>query len=144
MIVHPRKEFQLMPAPQAMPFDPKTKLAKAEPESIKFTYTASDDPILFACDPPFVLRSIDEVTEKDRKLRRAVAVTGKNGRSVTLTQWFLPDRWLLTRFVIEGEDKEGKIKIVGNVLKMELNRTYNDKSFKPEPELVLGYRRIGG
>lgn len=143
IIMHESKTYFDVPFDKSRPFDPKDYLAKTEGESLKFSFASAGTPIQFACDPPLVIKSIETVQEGSARLRRVIATSaGKSGRTLTITQWFLPDKWLLKRFKIEGVGQSGPIHVEGTAVKLDLDAKFDAKHFTLDPATISGYKKL--
>ena len=142
--LHEAKAYADVAVDKKQAFIPKDLLAKADAESVQFEFTAGGQPVLMACDPQFKLQSVTTVKEGAEQLRKAISFATKEpGRTLTLTQWFLADRWILKRFNIEGQGKEGPVCIEG-VAKLEFDVKFRPLHFAMDPKAIEGYQKVGG
>lgn len=145
MIMHSNKAYTDKKVDPWSSFDPKTLLAKPEEDSLKFEFDTAEKPVLFACSPPLTLKTFETIEDGSEKLRKAVATsTSKKGRTVTVTQWFLPDKWILKRFSIAGEGENGPIDLVGKAEKLEVNVKFAANEFVLDPVVVKDFQKVGG
>src|SRR5207237_6947943 len=91
-------------------FDAKAARVTTPPDSFNFSFT-SYQPIQFVLDPPLEIKSIETVKEGTETLRKVVASKTKaNGSTLTIVQWFLPDKWILRKFTLDGQGAGRPIK----------------------------------
>jgi hypothetical protein len=116
-------------------FDPKAWLLKADADGFNFTMS-TEEPVKFACHLPFNVVSLDTVKEGGQALRKVVlSVTNSEGTKLTITQWFLPDRWLLKRFDV-NTGPDGPINMKGEMTTLDLHASAPADEFKLDPKKV--------
>jgi len=126
------------PAEPVKPYVPKAHLLKVEKENFRFNF-GTEVQVQFSCDPPFKIKSISTVKEGTTTLREVVAsVTNAKGHTLNVTQWFLPDRWILKRFLLKGQTEAGATTFRGEAT-LNLNARFTSDEFKLDHGLVLGY-----
>lgn len=144
MIMHANKVYTDKKVDPWSSFDAKALLTKPEEDSLKFEFDTAEKPVLFGCSPPLVLKSFETLQEGGAKLRKVVASsTSKKGRTVTVTQWFLPDRWLIKQFRISGTGENGPIDVEGKSDKLEFNVTFPPDEFALDPAIVKDFQKVG-
>ena len=71
--------------------------------------------VAFSSVPGFDLKEITSVTEDGQTVRKAVATAELTRGTVTLTQWFMADKWILRHFSIELKEKDKTFSCSGRV-----------------------------
>jgi len=126
------------PIEAGKPYDAKAHLLKVEKESFRFNF-GTEVQVQFSCDPPFKIKSISTVKEGTTTLREVVAsVTNAKGHTLNLTQWFLPDRWILKRFSMKGQTEAGVTVFKGEAA-LSLNAKFTPDEFKLDRASVIGF-----
>ena len=121
-------------------FDPKANLLKVAPLRFDFNFS-SDQPVQFASDPPPIVQSISIVRDGGSTLRKVVAsCTSKKGHKITITQWFLPNRWIVKRFEVVGQSDSGPFTGKGEA-KIDFNSPPRPREFEP-PKDVSTYKKV--
>ncbi|HWD40016.1 MAG TPA: hypothetical protein VG944_14295 [Fimbriimonas sp.] len=141
MILDPQKAYLEAKLEAITEFDPKKVLVKCEPMSFNYGFT-SNSQFGFACDPPLELKSIEAVKEGDEPLRKVVgAATTAKGSSITITQWFLADKWILKKFNLHGRTQDGDFDIEGEASKIDFDPKFKDTEFDFDPARIQGYTK---
>jgi hypothetical protein len=122
-------------------FDPKKLLIANHPHSFNYAF-GTDNTFGFACDPPLNLMSLATVQEGGIALRKAVATsTNEKGQTLTLTQWFLPDKWILKRFTIDGKGDGGPFHADAEATTIDFKAKIGPKDFNLDPAMLTGYTK---
>ena len=142
LIVASSKVYCSYPYPADAKFDPRAHLLKIEPGKFSFN-SSSGAPFRFSMDPDLPITS-DGLVEVDHAKFRRVVVSGvgTSGRRVSITQYFLPDRWLLQRFEIEGEAETGTFYLNGKVTVSEFSPKFPETEFLFDPKAVDGFKKL--
>lgn len=136
------KTYSEGPASDGKTFKPSDHLAKAkEVDSFELDFDSVDRPVRFDANPGFVLKSIAEESLDGEKLRKVVAVSVRTDKAkqVTLTQWYLPDKWILKSFTLTSEGKtlaEGRCKV------LDFNATFERGYFVFNADSIKGFKRV--
>lgn len=145
IIVPPQRKYaEIKPDTTKEPkFDPKEQLLKAEPDSFSFKFD-SDEPVRFAPYSAFVLQPMEVVHEGSNTLRKVAAsiTSKKTGNKITVTQWFLPDKWFLKRFTIEGRGQDGPISLKGEASVLDFKSALRDSDFILDMTTVQGFDKV--
>ena len=140
MLMEPQKvyyESEIKP----WTFDPKESLLKAAKDEFQFKFD-SNKPMQFALSTEVKLMPIEEVTVDKEKLRKVVALAkNAKGHEISITQWFLPDRWLLKRFSVKGQGDGGPFEFGGVAKVLDLKAKIDPADFKLDPESIKGYQK---
>lgn len=143
VILHAQKTYVESKVAQSLEFDPKSHLLKAEEGSLQFKFE-DNRPVQFATTPSLPITLSDTVKEGNKELRRFVTSgTGKSGKKLTITQYFLPDRWIVVRFMVEGEGESGPTLAKGEVTEQDFKAKVSDSLFKPDLKKLEGYSKAG-
>lgn len=125
-------------------FDPTAEVIKATNQHFYFRFD-SDRPAQFACDPDFTPVSMETVTEGKDKLRKLVySAVSKTGHTMTMTEWFLPDRWILKKVLLIGQSDVGDTRLECAMSTLDFEPTMPPDVFKLDPAIVDGYKKIDG
>ena len=60
---------------------------------------------------------------------------------MVVTQWFLPDKWIVKRFTIDGMSDTGPVRLKGEVGVLDFKATIPSNEFLLDPALVSGYEK---
>jgi len=139
-IVDQAKQYSEAKRIQTDTFDPKEMLLKSH-ASVKFNFTYEGQ-MQFAADPQFVLAGIEKVQEAGASLRKAVATaTSAKGNKVTITEWFMPDKWIMKRFSLVGQGESGSVSVKGEVSSIDFEATPLPGEFALDPARISGYTK---
>lgn len=143
-ILHSQKQYFERKIDRNATFDPKQFLLKTVPDSFNFNFNGGQ-PVQFALSPAFEITSVETIKDDGETLRKVVATSKKpNGHYLTLTQWFLPDRWLVKRFTIDGVGNDGPIRGRGEATKLRFDAKYTSPDFALDSTLIQGYQKVEG
>jgi hypothetical protein len=127
--------------PKAQPFDPKQDLLKADPDT--FNFKCDECAAKFAPAKEISIQSIETVHEGKAEYRKVIAsIKSKStGHVLTITQWFLPDKWIVKRFSIIGESSEGPVNYKGEATVIDLDPKLKDSDFVLDMSAVAGFEK---
>ena len=126
------------------PFDPKAHLLKTDPDTGSMNLNFGI-PLQFAHDPAPTIASCELVQAGREKLMKVVALaTGTEGRKMTITQWFLPDRWILKRATMIGEGKDGPISIAAEVSRLDFKAVIGPRDFLLDRTVEQSFQKADG
>jgi len=126
---------------QTAAFDPKTWLLKADADGFNFAMNTTE-PVQFACHLPLKVVSVEVVKEGAQNLRKVVAsATNSKGIKLTITQWFLPDKWLVKRFSVDT-GPTGPINMKGVMTTLDLHATFPATEFNLDPKMVEHFQKM--
>ncbi|MEW5884067.1 MAG: hypothetical protein AB1725_07575 [Armatimonadota bacterium] len=142
MALHDARAFSVREGPNET-FTRKWQPAAADTvakNSFRFNFTDGYD-ITFLSNPPLAVVS-DEVDGEMRKVR-SQAKRADTGATVTLTEWFRKDKWILARFDVEIVDGERELsRIEGRVVNHSFEAKNPDTRFNLPQAVQEGYRRV--
>jgi hypothetical protein len=147
VVVPPQKKYEEVKSdpPKDLAFDPKTHLLKTPQDEFRFQFESSGT-VQFSPGPEFVLSQVEAVQEGTTKLRKIVAkATSKStGHVLTVTQWFLSDKWILKKFTIDSQTDDGAISLRGEVTLLDFKATFKDADFVLDRSSIQGYEKVDG
>lgn len=145
IIVPPQRKYALDKSKLAedAKYDPRGDLLKAEPDSFKFR-DDSDEQVQFAPVNRFVLQPMEIVHEGGSLLRKFVAtITSRTtGHVLTVTQWFLPDVWIVKRFSVVGNMPSGPLSIKGEATLIDFKPHIKESEFLLDMSSVEGFEKV--
>lgn len=143
-LLHRRKTYYEGKVESPLPDDPKSRVLKAEEGAVQFKFD-DREPVRFATNPMPEITSTEVVEEGGKKLRRVIArATGKSGGTITFTQWFLPDRWIIKKFKIEGGGEDGPFTFTGEATEIDFKPKIDEAIFTLDPKQIEGYTKAEG
>lgn len=108
--------------------------------SFRFNFTDGYD-ISFLSNPPLVV--ISDETAGDLRKIRSQAKRADTGATVTLTEWFRKDMWILARFDVEIIDGQRELsRIEGRIVNHSFEAKNPDARFNLPQAVEQGYRRV--
>jgi hypothetical protein len=98
----------------------------------------------FDSDTPLKIKSIEDVHEGTSTLRKVIASDEAKGKPATMTliQWFLPDKWILKRFYLNGHNENGPFMCQGEVTVLDFNAKITPRDFALDPSMIKGFRKV--
>lgn len=142
MVLHEARVFSTREGPNEVflrKWQPAAPDAVAK-NSFRFNFTDGYD-ISFLSNPPLAVVS-DEIEAEVRKIR-SQAKRSDTGATVTLTEWFRKDTWILARFDVEIVDGERELsRIEARIVNHSFEAKNPDARFNLPQAVQEGYRRV--
>ena len=136
------KKLYLTSTSTGAAFDPKSALIKADPDHGNMALNG-ELPYLIATNPTPEIKSIETVHENGETLRKVEAsATNSVGHTTKITEWFLPDLWILKHAIVEGIGKDGPFKDELTVSKLDFHAKVREVDFAFDPSKVQGFQRV--
>ena len=127
------------------PLDPMTLLLKSGPSFAEGNYEVNRQP-QFSIDPSFAIVSDESVRLDGHRRRKVVAKfpphDGLLGETqITITQWFLPDKWIAMRTEVAGSTSRGPVDATWQVKKFDPNPKNTEKVFALVTSRIATYKK---
>jgi len=142
IVSHERRAYAVLQGPNEAyaapwkPADPKTVPAN----SFHFNFLDGYD-LTFQSNPP--LQVVEDQSEELYRRIRSKAVRTDTGATVTVTEWFQKDAWLLAKFDVEIVDGERTLsRIEGRVVNSSKQAANPAKRFEMPSTVSESYREV--
>jgi hypothetical protein len=142
IVSHERRAYAVLQGPNPAYSDPwKPVDAKAIPaNSFHFNFLDGYD-LTFQSNPP--LKVIEDQKEEGYRRIRSKAVRTDTGATVTVTEWFHADSWLLAKFDVDIVDGERTLShIEGRVVNSSKQASNPAKRFEMPSTVAESYREV--
>jgi hypothetical protein len=144
LIFHHRKEYWVMSDNKLPAFKAEQKLIEAPPGQFKFNPMGTG-PFQFASNPPPEIESIASAVLDGETLRKVVAsVTSAKGNRLTVTQYFVPDRWVAKRAEVTIVGPSTNVRMSARLTTLDFHPAFTHGEFQFDPSKVKGYERHEG
>jgi hypothetical protein len=141
LIYHPNKTLTKT-LDDGKPFDFKANLLTAGFHVFNMNVN-SGMPFQIAADPQPQIQSIETVTEGKKDFRKVVAITSSTrGNQIRITEWFLPDRWILDHATVREETRDSPMSADLTVKTLEFDATPDPKEFVFDQATLKGYKQV--
>jgi len=98
---------------------PNGMQAMVHPEQIMIGFPAGQQ-VAFGSYPQFVLKGVTMAKEDGMAVRKVVATARLKRGTATLTQWFLPTKWIVKRFSLEVKGDAASFACSGRISNLNL------------------------